>query len=182
MYKTREDLKSNQAWLPRASGSPEAGPHAPLMDARACCMAAVFRMNRELRKLDVGIPAVVLAVSILTAMGPLQGSYVPGRLIVVLHSGTCACSPDVRIPPRAVAPPITNDARLNAALLAIGATRMTQLFGRLQNRSAMPGRLDLKNAYRVTIIGRSTSSAIALLKEVPSVVYVSPDWYVSPMH
>lgn len=119
---------------------------------------------------------------------PNRGGYVPGRLIVVLRSGTLPRSADLRMAAKGGSIP-TNDFQLNAALKAVGATRMTRLFGALHEQTAAmarsaahPPAFDITNAYRLTVTGASLSKAITELKEVPSVLYVSRDWYVSPMN
>jgi hypothetical protein len=89
-------------------------------------------------------------------------------------------------------PRYTNDAATDQSLAMLGVDRSERLFQNF-SRSTLsgmytgaeaalrqPGLLDFSNAYRLHITNATVRQAIARLRKLPSVVYASPNWIVSP--
>jgi len=69
-------------------------------------------------------------------------------------------------------PRYTSDARTNRAMLEAGVTRSERLFGKAPQ---------MRPTYRLRVIGESVQQALARIRALPTVMYASRDWYVSPM-
>lgn len=126
---------------------------------------------------------------------PETKPYVSGRVIVVYRDGVA--SPDKIVLSRrsalalrraksnvarvALAPAYTNDSSTNRLLASFGVDHSERLFSHAR-ASHTPGRLNFMNAYRLHVTASRVHQAVAALLKSPSVVYASPDWYVSPMH
>jgi hypothetical protein len=92
----------------------------------------------------------------------------------------------------AAVPAYTNDTIVNHALASMGADRMERLFRNVNrstltmmrsNAQAQLGRplLNISGAYRIHVTGEPLLKAIAQLRVLPSVAYVSPNWRVQSM-
>ena len=127
-------------------------------------------------------------ITTLGAAGAQPHGYAPGVVIVAYRDGVnVAASPFVversrlfdlrardargQLAERDV-PRYTSDARTNRAMLGAGVTRSERLFGKVPQ---------IRPAYRLHVIGESVQQALAQIRALPTVMYASPDWYVSPM-
>lgn len=134
--------------------------------------------------------------------------YAHGRLLVVLKDGTTSLQDDLNVSEsvmhslrvaksasarHSIAPRYTSDGYVNAAFADIGVSRVHRLFssvdravlsGRRAAAQARMGRqvLNIANAYRLDVSHSSVPRAVAALRKLPNVAYVSPDFAVSPMH
>jgi len=101
-------------------------------------------------------------------------SYAADEVLVGYRPGVGSQSTRFVVPPATVramrtaqsVPAYTNDSQTNRALAKLGADR-TERFA--------------PNAYRVHVTAGSVRATISALAKLPSVAYVSPNWYVSTM-
>jgi hypothetical protein len=127
-------------------------------------------------------------ITMLAAAGAQSRGYAPGMLIVAYREGiTVAASPFVvehsrlldlrardargQLAERDV-PRYTSDVRTNRAMLEAGVARSERLFGKVPQ---------MRPTHRLHVIGESVQQALARIRALPTVLYASPDWYVSPM-
>lgn len=107
--------------------------------------------------------------------------YAPGRIVVVLRDGAT------------VADGRSTDSQLNGMMSKLGASRMERLFQKVP-RSALESMraaaqykvrrplLDIGNAYVAQVTKMPVPEAVARLRRLPQVAYVSPDWSVGTLN
>lgn len=135
--------------------------------------------------------------------GPLQ-PFIPNRVVVVFNDSVQATADVQNVKPASLqmigkkvalkqtfpAPTLTSDARVNHVLGRIGTAHMERLF-RTMSRSTLSALrvralaaghrnvLNIGNAYRINITNASVRHAVAMLRALPGVAYVSADWRVT---
>ncbi|HTV75324.1 MAG TPA: hypothetical protein VME66_16645, partial [Candidatus Acidoferrales bacterium] len=139
---------------------------------------------------------------------PTSRPYAPQEIIVVYRPGIMQPQDTVSIKPSALLTQLkaassyqalfeqahyTNDLQTNRMLVQLGVDRSQHLFSKLNGSllSAMHSGtqqgngqpvLDFSNAYKLHLIGATVERAVKMLAKLPSVAYVSPNWYVQPMN
>lgn len=138
---------------------------------------------------------------------PQPHPFVNGRLIVAFSAGVAASADVQQVGKKQlaqihaaalshkpfVAPQYTSDAQINRVLGVMGTARMERLFrhvtrgqlATLHSRAEFTvhhSLVDFSNTYRLDVAHDSIPHAVAALKKIPGVQYVSADWSVSPLH
>lgn len=158
-----------------------------------------YTKNQEYRTDKVGT-AAQLAV-------PKAPAYAAGRVLVVFRDSVSVPRDTFTVPAstltamrkRAVSgyPGYTNDYRVNAAFAKLGVDQYQRIGSSLsrarvqamrssaayrQSTASAGTSLDIANAFRVHLTGSTVVNAVRVLRSLPGVAYVSPDYTVRTMN
>lgn len=133
--------------------------------------------------------AVILALLTLVQTSAQQ-TYRPGVVVVVYRNDVSVAADRFDVAPEQLralqnaaragtlhdgdVPHYTNDLATNRVLLSLGVARSERLFVATHTSNPM-----LQRAYLLSIAA-PVRQAVAQLRRLTTVVYASPDWYVTP--
>jgi hypothetical protein len=124
--------------------------------------------------------------------------YKPNTLIVVFQAGAVPLSDRFHLTvaqlraTRKSAPAYSSSLAVNRALESVGTDSLERIASHLERsrlhalhafaQSKANGPLfDIADAYRIHVLGSNVENAVRALRDVPGIVYASPDYYVSTM-